>query len=150
MTMTPLLIVGLLAIPPTANEHQQAENPQVAVQSIRPLLAPDAFRVDSTNRLKVDFRSAASDFSKLGATSDRAMESQPTRPAFQNNRRSIARKIVGAAVGAFGGFFLGGYTGAAIEGDRCNCDDPGLQGFLIGAPIGAVAGGIFGAWISGQ
>jgi hypothetical protein len=50
-------------------------------------------------------------------------------------------------VGAVGGFFLGGYAGAALEGDRCNCDDPGVKGFLIGAPIGAVAGGIFGALI---
>jgi hypothetical protein len=39
----------------------------------------------------------------------------------------------------------GGYLGAAIEGDRCHCDDPGLKGALIGAPIGAVAGGILGA-----
>jgi len=146
MTMTPLLIVALIAIPPAANERQQPGNPQVAVQSIRALLTPDAFQADSTIRLKLDFRPEAGEFSKRAVTPDRTTK-QLSRAGSQNHGRSIARKIVGAALGAFGGFFLGGYTGAAIEGDRCNCDDPGLQGFLIGAPIGAVAGGIFGAWI---
>ena len=147
MTTSSLLILALLAIPPTVNERPHPGNPQVAVQSIRSLLAPDAFRVDSANRLKLDFRPEASEFFKRGAQVDRTTNQASSRTGFQNNGRSIARKIVGAAVGAFGGFFLGGYAGAAIEGDRCNCDDPGLQGFLIGAPIGAVAGGIFGAWI---
>jgi hypothetical protein len=36
------------------------------------------------------------------------------------------------------------FLGAAIEGDRCDCDDPGLVGALIGAPIGGAAGGILG------
>ena len=49
------------------------------------------------------------------------------------------------AIGATGGLFAGGFLGAAIEGDRCNCDDPGLMGALIGAPVGAVTGGILGA-----
>ena len=59
-------------------------------------------------------------------------------------RRSSTRTILGAVAGATGGFFAGGFTGAWIEGDRCNCDDPGFKGFLIGAPVGAVAGGILG------
>ena len=59
--------------------------------------------------------------------------------------RSVGRKVVGAAIGAVGGLFAGGFLGAKIEGDRCNCDDPGLVGALIGAPVGAVAGGILGA-----
>ena len=29
-----------------------------------------------------------------------------------------------------------------IEGDGCNCDDPGLKGALIGAPIGAAVGAL--------
>jgi hypothetical protein len=60
-------------------------------------------------------------------------------------RRSVARRVLGGAIGATAGFFAGGYLGAAIEGDRCHCDDPGLKGALIGAPIGAVTGGILGA-----
>ena len=70
-------------------------------------------------------------------------------PAFQpspaGRRRSIGRKVLGAAIGTVGGFFAGGFLGAKIEGNGCHCDDPGLKGFLIGAPIGAVAGGILGA-----
>jgi hypothetical protein len=38
----------------------------------------------------------------------------------------------------------GGYVGVKIEGDRCRCDDPGLAGLLIAAPVGAVVGGIVG------
>ena len=59
--------------------------------------------------------------------------------------RSKKRIVAGAIAGGVGGFFAGGFLGAHIEGDRCDCDDPGVRGFLIGAPIGAVAGGILGA-----
>ena len=69
----------------------------------------------------------------------RAQDAQNPR-----SERGLGRKIVGAAVGAAGGFFGGGYLGATIEGDRCHCDDPGLKGAVIGAPIGAVVGGILG------
>jgi hypothetical protein len=41
-----------------------------------------------------------------------------------------------------GGLLGGGALGVAIEGDSCKCDDPGLAGFLIGAPIGAIAAGV--------
>ena len=52
--------------------------------------------------------------------------------------------IVGSAVG---GFFAGGFLGHQIEREfaPCNCDDPGLKGALIGAPIGAIAGGVIAA-----
>ena len=59
--------------------------------------------------------------------------------------RSKKRIIAGAIAGGVGGFFGGGFLNAHIEGDRCNCDDPGVRGFLIGAPIGAVAGSLLGA-----
>jgi hypothetical protein len=71
----------------------------------------------------------------------------PVRPQYRRDK-PVWRRIAGAAVGATGGFFGGGFLGAAIEGDSCSCDDPGLKGFLIGAPAGAVAGGILGAmWL---
>jgi hypothetical protein len=59
-------------------------------------------------------------------------------------QRSTDRKVVGGIIGGVGGFFGGAFLGAAIEGDRCNCDDPGFVGFLIGAPVGATAGAILG------
>jgi hypothetical protein len=62
----------------------------------------------------------------------------------RSRARSRTRIVAGAIAGSIGGFFAGGFLGAHIEGDRCNCDDPGVQGFLIGAPIGALAGGILG------
>jgi hypothetical protein len=58
--------------------------------------------------------------------------------------RSMRRKVLGGIVGAVGGLFGGMFLGAAIEGDRCDCDDPGLMGALIGAPVGGVAGGLLG------
>jgi hypothetical protein len=57
---------------------------------------------------------------------------------------STAAKIGWGALGALGGFFAGGYIGAAIDGECGGCDDPGLKGALIGAPIGAIVGAIAG------
>ena len=56
------------------------------------------------------------------------------------------KRILWTSLAGLGGFFAGGYLGAAIEGDSCNCDDPGLKGFLIGVPIGTAAAAIT-TWI---
>lgn len=71
-----------------------------------------------------------------------AVNNQQLPPAARE--RSTRRKVLGGIVGGVGGFFGGLFLGAAIEGDRCDCDDPGLVGALIGAPVGAAAGGILG------
>jgi hypothetical protein len=81
---------------------------------------------------------------ELTIRSDRYLQA-PKSTRSGTRARSKKRRIVGAIAGGVGGFFAGGFLGAHIEGDRCDCDDPGVRGFLIGAPIGAVAGGIFGA-----
>ena len=73
------------------------------------------------------------------------VRSASLQSAPSSRKRSVARRILGGALGATGGLFAGGFLGAVIEGDRCNCDDPGLMGALIGAPVGAVTGGILGA-----
>ena len=76
-----------------------------------------------------------------------ARSQQRLRPPASRHRSSSARRIAGAAIGAIGGFFLGGVLGAALEGDSCNCDDPGLMGFVVGAPVGAAIGGVVGAML---
>ena len=70
MTMTPLLIVGLLVTAPPVTERPASENLQLAVHSIRPLLGPDAFRADPPNRLKLDFRPEGAALSNLGVTTE--------------------------------------------------------------------------------
>ncbi len=66
------------------------------------------------------------------------------RSSSLGRERSTGRKVLGGVIGAAGGFFAGGFIGAAIEGKSCHCDDPGLQGFLVGAPIGALGGAVLG------
>jgi hypothetical protein len=101
---------------------------------------------------KVRARVSLRDVRALAATLDRDRGDWPALrapAAFQagqtRRQRSVGRKVLGGAIGAVGGFFAGGYLGAAIDGDCGGCDDPGFKGALIGAPIGAVVGGILGA-----
>jgi hypothetical protein len=65
-------------------------------------------------------------------------------------RRSVGRKILGGVLGGAGGFVGGAYLGAAIEGDSCDCDDPGLHGAIVGAPIGLVLGAIAGVALASR
>jgi len=65
-------------------------------------------------------------------------------------KMSGAKRGVLTALAGFGGFFAGGYLGAAIEGDRCNCDDPGLVGALIGMPVGAASAAIVTWFLTGR
>jgi hypothetical protein len=76
-----------------------------------------------------------------------ARSQQRQRPPASRHRSSSSGRIAGAAIGAIGGFSLGGALGAALEGDSCNCDDPGLMGFVVGAPVGAAIGGVVGAML---
>jgi hypothetical protein len=60
-----------------------------------------------------------------------------------------ARKAAWGILGGVGGFFAGGLIGAAVEPD-CHCDDPGLKGFIIGAPIGAALGAMAGVVLASR
>ena len=68
---------------------------------------------------------------------------RPPHARFQQQHKpmSTATKITVGFVGAFLGMFAGGAIGAALQ-PSCSCDDPGLTGFMIGAPVGAVLGAI--------
>src|SRR6185436_17768196 len=83
---------------------------------------------------------ASVDFNGVASTRQEAPAPKPSN----GRQRSIGRKILGGAIGGVGGFFAGGYIGAAIDGDCGGCDDPGFKGALIGAPIGAAVGAILG------
>lgn len=75
---------------------------------------------------------------------------QSASPPPRTSSANTGRRVLWTAVGAAGGFFAGGYLGAAIENavSPCHCDDPGLKGALIGIPIGAIAGGVAGFALS--
>jgi hypothetical protein len=68
-------------------------------------------------------------------------------PRMQRQRRSrpygLAQRVTAVVVMGFAGFWIGGKFGATLEGN-CACDDPGLRGFVIGAPIGVAAGATLG------
>lgn len=63
-----------------------------------------------------------------------------------HGKRSGARIATGILLGAAAGTFAGGFVGYKIERGfaDCRCDDPGIRGLFIGAPIGAVIGAIVG------
>ncbi len=97
-------------------------------------------RIDAPRPLASLLTSALTSSLVTRAFEPSLLRRMPQAPVIEEDgrrERSIGRKILGASIGALGGFFGGGYLGAAIEGDRCQCDDPGLKGAVIGAPIGA-------------
>jgi hypothetical protein len=124
-------------------DHQEKRMRTVAiVLSVLMLSSPALAQSNSPRRPSLYAQSRAlptlSDRIAPAAAFEQSAQKPPRRP------RSTTRKVLGGIAGGVGGFFGGGYLGAALEPD-CNCDDPGFKGFLIGAPIGAVAGAILGA-----
>jgi predicted phage tail protein len=124
--MTSLLIVGLLAVPPAGGEMVHPDNAD-ALHLSRPVFSAEMFSGrERTDRLRLDYQSAIGSVTTPEITRTASKVQVPGTSALRNRKHSTVRQIVGAAVGAVGGFFLGGFAGAAIEGDSCNCDDPGF------------------------
>ncbi|HTM02503.1 MAG TPA: hypothetical protein VL173_03290 [Vicinamibacterales bacterium] len=67
-------------------------------------------------------------------------------PRQRASRTSSGKRAGWTVLGAVGGFFGGAFLGSAIDRAThdCRCDDPGLIGFFIGMPAGAIVGGIAG------
>jgi hypothetical protein len=129
------------AFAPTQANAQGLVGVHDASTAARPLLFP--LPQAPLSKQRIDWVTSARLAADGGLSALRGVPAaQSTRNA--RSERGVGRKLLGAAVGAAGGLFAGGYLGAAIEGDRCHCDDAGLQGALIGAPVGAAAGGILG------
>src|SRR5262245_31181102 len=61
-------------------------------------------------------------------------KAQGATPPAKKNR--TANKVAAGVAGALGGWFGGAAIGAFLD-RNCGCDDPGLAGAMIGAPIGA-------------
>lgn len=74
-------------------------------------------------------------------------QQSPTLPTGPR-ARPVKRQVLFGAIGAVAGLFVGGAIGARIEGNSCACDDPGLQGWMIGAPIGGIVGGYLGVKVA--
>jgi hypothetical protein len=72
------------------------------------------------------------------------------RPPSRRHRSVRTKQVAGAVIGAIGGLVIGGRLGAWLEGDSCRCDDPGFQGFFIGAPIGAGIGAVIGSLVGAK
>ena len=142
LVVTPLFVFGGTASAQVtdgsvAASLSSAELPEVKLHADAPRqTAHSTFQPIRDSLSKVDYGRIAG---------QRLTGASAQTTAASGRKRSVARRILGGAIGATGGLFAGGYLGATIEGDRCNCDDPGLMGALIGAPVGAVTGGILGA-----
>lgn len=95
---------------------------------------------DAIANVRVDPAPRAENRRQIGPVSSSLSGQRLSRPT---------RAAIFTALGVVGGIYAGAYLGAAIEGDSCRCDDPGLKGGLIGIPIGAVGGGILG-WMLGR
>jgi len=76
---------------------------------------------------------------------------KPLRPPFRPSGyrapsskalRAWQKFLAGSALGV-AGFIGGGFAGATLE-PNCRCDDPGVLGAMIGAPIGGALGALIG------
>ena len=83
------------------------------------------------------------------ATEHARQTSSPGSATSTPKVRSAGRKASYAIGLGLAGMFAGGFIGSRFT-QNCNCHDPGLDGALIGIPIGAIAGAVFGAWLGGR
>ncbi|HEX5216899.1 MAG TPA: hypothetical protein VFV98_15665 [Vicinamibacterales bacterium] len=113
----------------------------VALSIATPTFAQSAAtRPDDVNAFRASV--AAVRFDPSGV----AYDSAPATNRVPRREMSTGKRVLWTSLAGLGGFFAGGYIGAAIDGDCGGCDDPGFKGFLIGLPIGTAAAAIT-TWI---
>lgn len=146
-----LLCVLVLGTTGFAQTDEVVPSPTRVRDALERPIPPGAFETRDTNLLQVVAEPDGHEplverpLPRL-VTSSRQISTPPAAP----NRGSRARRVTGAVLGAIGGFWIGAELGAALEGDSCNCDDPGMMGTVIGAPVGAAVGAVLGALVSGK
>src|SRR5262245_5692334 len=142
-----LLVLAIVGIPGSARAQE------VAAASLRSMEVGILEQPSHTERVSIHSWPSRISLEGIARPPDAGVSGrQPARPVrigLQSPPRTYntAERIAITVGMGVAGFFAGGYVGAKIEGN-CACDDPGLKGALIGAPIGGVAGAIFGAWLS--
>jgi hypothetical protein len=140
---------ALIAVMAASTAHAQTTSPTDATTA--PASALEMIRVDAAGGLSGatlnlrDWRLNPPSHPMLTPPAEQGRVGSPMRlPRHRlSQRRSgpyrdAQRVLAGVAMGIVG-LLVGGMTGATLEGD-CRCDDPGWQGFVIGAPVGAAAG----------
>lgn len=80
----------------------------------------------------------------------RLPNSRPRALAATARRPSKLERVVAIGTGATLGFFAGGIIGGKLTENRDNPDDDtsAIRGIVIGAPIGAVLGGLTAYWLT--
>ena len=135
---------GLMALPSTRvtlSESVQLQNvARGGGQPVRYAVPGTSAGLGTTLRIDLHRSPGSFDYADRVASQRTPVHGRATTTA--GRRRSTANKALSVVIVATAGFFLGGYLGAAIEGNRCACDDPGMVGAMIGAPIGAAAGAV--------
>ena len=119
-------LAGILALAATG-----AASAQTAGQAAPP----------STTAVRVQFQRSISNVRFDVPAAVQIGPSYRAQPGKGQGRRT---RGVWITAGVIGGALLGGWLGSQVEPD-CLCDSPGLQGWLIGAPIGGAVGGLL-AW----
>ena len=112
-----------------------------------PALAQTIGRSQAT-KLNIHKATSAAVIAQSTRTTTRLERSSRPPQIFRSrasNKLSTGKRAAITALASLGGFLGGGFLGAAIE-PGCQCDDPGLLGFVVGAPIGAASGGVL-AWV---
>ncbi|MGH9411972.1 MAG: hypothetical protein ACRD1V_21255 [Vicinamibacterales bacterium] len=77
---------------------------------------------------------------------------RPTEMVTPPHASPLGEKIAAGVLGGIGGFYAGLFAGYGIDRGifRCECDDPGLRGAVIGGFSGAALGSWLGVWLASR